>query len=323
MTRISHSLRDVVSLAPTNAWLLMGDEASMPTPEELRRSRTTWREECIWTGPKQVQPGDLLFFYFMAPTKAIRFIARAATYPIFDPHEGVNSVKPVDPNQWWLNHTPLVPVTPVPFAVLQRLHDGYLNLRGKPSHYLPPDVVAHLLQAAQPVEPASQLDRAVLQMPMGDPLLPDPGQMTRRVWAAIADGPLKLERQVEQYVVEPLLRLALPAEEDVSWQKAYRIKGGVPDYVVLRGGVPCGVVEVKLGVREPLTDGWGTSPDFLQVTRYSELLDVPAVLVDSNRIFLINRKATAPSLTLQRKAVTDHDLRLVGEHLSEGRPRLL
>lgn len=274
MSRTRDALRDVVSLAPTNAWLLIGDEASMPTDEELRRSRTTWRAECLWTGPKQVQPGDLLFFYFMAPTKAIRFIARAATYPIFDPHEGVNSVKPVDPNQWWLTHTPLVPVAPVPFAFLQRLHGGYLNLRGKPSHYLPPEVVTELLQEARPVEPASPLDRAVPQVPVGDPLLPDPSEVPRRAWAAMADGPLKLERQVEQYVVEPLLRLALPADKDVSWQKAYRLKGGVPDYVVLRCGTPCGVVEVKLGVREPFDGDWSTSPDFRQVIRYAELLDV-------------------------------------------------
>ena len=112
------SLREIVTSAPTNAWLLMGDEASMPTPEELARSRTAWREMCLWTGPKQVQPGDLLFFYFVAPTKAIQFIARAATYPIFDPHEGVNSDKPVDPNQWWLTHTPFVPVAPVRLSVM-------------------------------------------------------------------------------------------------------------------------------------------------------------------------------------------------------------
>ena len=135
------TLKSIVTSAPTNAWLLMGDEASMPTSQELRSSRTEWRQQCLWTGPKQVQPGDLLFFYFIAPTKAVHFVARAATHPIFDPHEGVNSVRPVDPNQWWLIRTPLVPVAPVPFASLQRLHDGYLNLRGKPSHYLSPDRV--------------------------------------------------------------------------------------------------------------------------------------------------------------------------------------
>lgn len=310
------SLKSIVTSAPTNAWLLMGDEASMPTSEELRSSRTQWRQQCLWTGPKQVQPGDLLFFYFMAPRKAVHFVARAATHPIFDPHEGVNSVRPVDPNQWWLIHTPLVPVSPVPFASLQRLHDGYLNLRGKPSHYLSPEVVTGLLEEARPTGPASRLDLAVLQVPVGDPSLPEPEGISRSQWAAMADGPMKLERQVEQYVVEPLLRLALPATGAITWQKAYRVKAGVPDYVVLRDGAPCGVAEVKLGVREPLDGDWRTSPDFRQLMRYVEVLGVPGALVDSSRIFLVERGASAPSVTVLRRSATDRDLRLIGEHLA-------
>lgn len=310
------SLKRLVSSAPTNAWLLIGDEASYPTAEELRDSRLRWREECFWTGPRQAQPGDLLFFYFMAPRKAIHFLARAGSHPVFDPTIEVNALRDVDPNQWWLNHTPLVEVKPLPFRDLQAALGGHLNLRGKPSHYIPPDAAHELLQHTTPLVSTSARDRAVLQVPVGDPELPDPAHVTRTAWACIADGPLKLERQVEHYIVEPLLRLALPRTGAVTWQKSYRIKGGVPDYVVLRDGTPSGVVEVKIGVREPRKARWGDSPDFQQVMRYSATLGVPAALVDSNRIFLFAAGASRPVATIHRRSATEDDLKRVGEHLS-------
>ncbi len=71
------SLQDILAIPPVNAWLLMGDEASYPTPQDLRTQRRTWRDS-IWTGPRRARPGDLLFFYLMAPRSAIHFAARAA-----------------------------------------------------------------------------------------------------------------------------------------------------------------------------------------------------------------------------------------------------
>jgi hypothetical protein len=101
----------------------------------------------------------------------------------------------------------------------------------------------------------------------------------------MADGPLKAERQVEQYVVDPLLRLSLPKRTTVRWQKAYRLKVGIPDYTVFESDSPRSVIEVKLGVRMPRDDDWGRSPDFQQVHRYSRELDVAAALIDCNRSF--------------------------------------
>ena len=74
------SLKDIVAIPPVNAWLLIGDEASYPTATDLREGRTYWNFDSIWTGPRQAQPGDLLFFYFIAPRKAIHFVARAAAH---------------------------------------------------------------------------------------------------------------------------------------------------------------------------------------------------------------------------------------------------
>jgi len=132
----------------------------------------------------------------------------------------------------------------------------------------------------------------------------------------MAAGALALESQVEHYVVEPLLRLVFERRKDVTWKRSYRIRAGVPDYVVMRDDTATGVVEVKLGVIEPRDGVWSGSPDFQQVMRYSDDLGVPAALVDSNRIFLIPAGGVAPKAIMHRNDFAISDLALVGRHLS-------
>jgi len=314
---MSAGLKDILAIPPTNAWLLIGDEASFPTASDLRENRRRpLTDDRIWTGSKQTQPGDLLFFYFVAPRKAIHFAARAASYPLFDSKIGVNAKKPVDPNQWWVTYTPQIEVTPVSFAALNGLMDGYLNLRGKPSHYLPPAVARGILDLVVDPDRMTETARLVFQMPVGSADLPDPAQVRLADWKKMADGPLKVERQVEQYVVEPLLRLSLPKRRSVRWQKQYRLKSGIADYVVLESDTPRSVIEVKLGVRTPRAGDWSQSPDFQQVLRYARELNVAAALIDCNRIFLIAPGASTPTVTIERDRATGDDLCDIGRHLT-------
>ena len=306
---------------PTNAWLLIGDEASFPTRRELQEMRRGGRRtDQLWTAPRQAQPGDLLFFYFVDPRKAIYFAARAASYPFFDPSIGVNAVREVNANQWWVEHTPLVELTPVSMSELREMMGGHLILRGRPTHYLPPAVAREILRRARKGRRHSEADAAVLQQPVGSAELPDPARPSLPAWRGMADGALLLESQVEQYVVEPLLRLVLPERATLRWQKAYRLEsGGVPDYVIFDSDGPTSVIEVKLGVRVPRNGDWSRSPDFDQVSRYARELDVPAALIDSNRIFLIQRGATAPLAIIERRHASDAALKAIGTHLT-GRP---
>jgi len=62
----------------------------------------------------------------------------------------------------------------VSFAALNGLMDGYLNLRGKPSHYLPPAVARGILDRAVDPDRMTKPDRLVFQMPVGSADLPDP-----------------------------------------------------------------------------------------------------------------------------------------------------
>ena len=75
---------------------------------------------------------------------------------------------------------------------------------------------------------------------------------------------------------------------------------------------------MKLAVRVPLDGDWSHSPDFQQVMRYARELDAPAILVDSNRIFLIERGGTAPIRMIERHNATPADLNTIGRHLTDG-----
>lgn len=305
------SLKSILAAPPTNAWLLLGDQASYPDAHELRDMRRAAPGDYVWTAPKRAQPGDLLFFYFIAPHKAIHFAARAASHAFFDRTIGVNARKPVDPNQWWVEHTPLVELHPVPYAELQELMGGHLILRGRPQQYLPPKVAKQLIGRA----PGRKIDPLILQTPVGSPDLPNPARVQLPGWRGLADGPLKLETQVEEYVVKPLLRLCLP--QSARFQQGYRLtSGGRPDFVILNSDKPRAVIEVKVGVRQPQNDDWGKSPDFQQVSRYAREIDVPAALIDTNQIFLIHRRGKAPFATIQRSRATASDLKRIGRHLT-------
>jgi hypothetical protein len=92
----------------------------------------------------------------------------------------------------------------------------------------------------------------------------------------MADGPLKLERQVEEHVVGPLLRMALLGLAGAAWKRQYRTPdGGIADYVITRRSKPTAVVEAKVAIAAPWSGRWSTSRHFAQVSRYCSELGVP------------------------------------------------
>jgi hypothetical protein len=115
----------------------------------------------------------------------------------------------------------------VSFAELSELMGGHLILKGKPSHDLPPELVRGILERAVDLDRLIKADRLVFQLPVGSADLPNPALVRLAGWRKMADGPLKAERQVEQYVVAPLLRLSLSKGRSAGSQKQYRLKSGV------------------------------------------------------------------------------------------------
>jgi hypothetical protein len=307
--------RDVV---PANGWLLLGDGASFPSKQDLlddtRRSQTGIFDY-LWTTSKQTDVGDLMLIYYIAPRKAAHFIARAASRAFFDRDIEVNTEKDVANEQWWCYITPPIEIEPIPYMTLRKLAGGHLPLRGRSGVYLRPDVVATMpIKAKKPVDgPALE---QVFRTPVGRADLPRPDAITAELWSSLASGALGLESQVEQYLVEPLLRLTLSQDPRSAWKKSFKIGRTVADYVVLRDSAPHCVIEVKLAVRESPGGVWANSKDFQQVRRYADALSCSSALVDANRIYLIERGADEPHRIVDRRHATAEDLKAFSAHFT-------
>ena len=296
---------------PRNAWLLVGDQASLDilnaTPDDFYSPDV----EHYWTAPKQVQPGDLLFFYFMAPHKEVRFVGRAASFPFFANNIPVAGDR-AGMNQWWVYYARVQQIKPIPLDAVRESFDGHIILRGGPT-YVPPRAVESLLPLIDP----KVLEATGATVPTGLDLLPPRTGTDLPAWTQIASGALTLERHVEDHIVEPLLQLAFAAHNHVEWARQLRIpSAGVVDYSVTRDGAVRSVIEVKLGVRFRRKAGSLESPDFAQVLRYANTLGVPSMLIDANRVFLFRRGEQLPSRVLERADFTDTDLGTVAAHLT-------
>jgi hypothetical protein len=188
----------VSQVPPPSAWLLIGDEASMPTPEEVESGELG--EGFLWTAPQMAQRGDLVFIYFVSPTKEIRYAARVLDSPYFDPYTEVPSIGTVSSRQWWVELSEFVPVPPVSFSELSALHGDGLILRGKPSHYISPRVYDGLMDLFGDLD---ERQRRVLQRPVGEPDLPDDASTIEvEDLRELTSAALHREAMVEQYVVE-------------------------------------------------------------------------------------------------------------------------
>lgn len=312
-------LETVAQAPPANAWLLMGDGASYPTLAELEAQRDPDDpDDCMWTCPRQIQRGDLVFIYFVAPRSAVHFVARALDAPVYDPTIKVNALRSVDRHQWWTNLSPLVEVPSVAFQKLQELNGGYLNLKGKPTTYLTPDIVDQIIAGLGDLNDEQHL---TLQHPVGDPELPeDPKQMDLADLRRIAAGRLSPEAKVEEYVSEPLLRLCFTEHDGYRVTRQVKIPGaGVADYGVYDATSDdlIGVVEVKIGIRRRPGGRIEGSPDLDQALRYATTADVPGLLIDANDIFLVQPGTDVPVGRYERIHLTQQHLNAIAVHFED------
>ena len=273
----------VSQVPPPSAWLLIGDEASMPTPEEMESGE--FSEGFLWTAPQMAQRGDLVFMYFVSPTKEIRYAARVLDSPFFDPYSEVNAIGTVSSRQWWVELSEFVPVPPVSFSELSALHGDGLILRGKPSHYISPRVYDGLMDLFGDLD---ERQRRVLQRPVGEPDLPDDASTIEvEDLRELTSAALHREAMVEQYVVEPLLRLALAAPHGVEVRPQVRLDSGIADYAIYDQGTLIGVVEVKYLIRVGSGESTEASPDMDQLLRYMDATGVPGMLIDAHDLLLV------------------------------------
>lgn len=307
-------LEEVSQVPPTSAWLLIGDEASHPTPEDAASEDTD--EPNLWTAPQMAQRGDLVFLYFVSPIKEIRYAARVLDSPFFDPNMEVNSIGDVSSKQWWVELSEFVEVPPVPFSELSALYGDGLILRGKPSHYVPPRVFDGLVARFGDLDGNQRL---VLQRPVGSADLPDDAAtIDLHALRDLTSATLHREAMVEQYVVEPLLRLALVTPHDLEIRPQVRLTSGIVDYAIYAQGRMIGVVEVKFRIR--VSDGGSVSesPDMDQLLRYMNATGVPGMLIDAHDLVLVpsgvGDDTSAEAVRLTRTGLATEHLTRIADH---------
>lgn len=240
---------DPRDLEPQQAWLVVGDDASWPTEDELYEEADLGAVgifRSVWTAAKQTQTGDLLLVYFMGSRKAVHFVARAASPAFYDADIGVNSTGTPSDHQWWVFHTPLLPVEPITFKQLQLANGGHLILRGRSGKFLHPETVQALSIAPAESDTTEEVEE-VVRTPTGRADLPDPNGTDLATLSSIAAGALRLESDVSSHVVGPLLRHLLDGTALVV-EPEFPIGAKRADFMVLHGHRPVCVVEVKLAI---------------------------------------------------------------------------
>ena len=289
---------------PRSAWIVMGNERSwlgIDDLNEIRRDRWRW----IWNTSPHCEEGDLLFFYYVAPRKAVHFLAHAACAPYFERAE--NAVAEHNPHQWWVALSDIVAITPISFARLCKAangaNGGLLNLRGQSGKYLRTDAANELLSEATIEYPLDQAASNAIRIPVHRGGLPEIATMDLAQIAAIPSGLLKVESHVEEYVVDPLLRLMGAGTPGWRVNHQVRVGRGIADRVVEHAGQPVCVVEVKRRIRLGQGRDWACCADVEQADGYASRLDVGFLLIDSDLIAGFAAGARQPSFEFSR-----HDL---------------
>ncbi|MFF8186498.1 hypothetical protein ACF044_04485 [Microbacterium sp. NPDC016588] len=310
---------DPVQLAPQNGWLLMGDEESYWTAEDLQEAREEGAVgiyDSLWTAPKNGEIGDLVLLYFRAPRKAACFVARLASRPFWRTDLDVAAARPVDRHQWWAYLTPPVEIEPVPYAALREAASGHLLLRGRSGHYLTPRALEGVSITARHPHEQDFVDR-IVRVPSGSPDLPDPKKMSFPQWVGLASGALSLEAKVSEYVVEPLVRFIGQAERfpavQLSTRAEYPVGRGFVDFAFCVGDTPLIAAEIKLAIRRPTSGDWGDSPDFLQLERYMNTLASPGMLIDAHTVLVFRQGSRIPEQEFVRAQAQLDDIERLQE----------
>jgi hypothetical protein len=271
-----YRVRRATLTAPSNTWLVMASEASFLTEEtllETRRAEDAGIYDLMWTAPKNGQAGDLCLIYFAAPRSAVHFVARLASQPFWSTDIYATSDHRIDRHQWWAYLSPPVEVEPVSSGALRAAFGGYLTLKGRSGHYVPPQVTDRLSMRARDEARQSEFND-IFQPPSSTRRISAIRQLTLESWRSVPGGLLPLEAKVSELVVLPLIDLMtsplVPRDTDgraeltsVEVVAEHRVSSGYVDFVLNAGTppVPALAIEVKLATPRPSSGRWRDSAD--------------------------------------------------------------
>jgi hypothetical protein len=299
------------SPAPRNAWLIMGNETSWLDREQVDGINVD-PEYWLWDGSPHTEAHDLVFIYYTAPHSAIHFVARAACDPFYD-----TSIRPraeIARGQWWFGMKSLVEVEPITFKELCEVCGETLNLKGQSGKMLSAAAANKLLARMKVRYPTDAATRDDLVQPVADHTRPSPAQIGVDELRALVPGTFALEREVEDFIVDPLLRLAGLHAEPHRIERQVRVGRGLADRVVYRDAKPTCVIEVKRRMHLDRTRDWSNCADVTQASGYASRLGTRFMLIDVDLVACFEAGAEVPSLVLDRRELTADGIARIRSH---------
>ncbi|MCH7726580.1 MAG: hypothetical protein IH991_08895 [Planctomycetes bacterium] len=290
---------------PRSAWLLVWDDESYP-PANL--DSQIEGEFACGTACPHVEVGDTLFFYYMAPRKTISFIGRAMSRPYVDANVKISSKGQLSKHQWLVDYGAVVEIEPIPYQAIRKACGILRGRSGKP---IPTEAANQLLRNAAVVYPeeGQRVDRALQQI-VGRSDLPAPMDVDLNTLRDLPASLLRLEKEVEEYIVEPLARL-LRLPEIYSLKRRLRIGRKVADYAILKEAEPHCIVEAKLRTSLDRERNWAKSPDVNQALGYADNFGIGFIVVDCEEIFCFGSGSSEPRLCFVRRELTAADIKAI------------
>lgn len=318
--RLNFRLRRGPSPTPRNAWIIIGNDDSWVDRQQLDGINAE-PDYWYWNGSPHTEEDDLLFFYYTAPRGAVCFVARADRDPYYEAH--VDSRAEISPGQWCFGLKSMVEIEPITFKELCAICGETLILKGQSGKKLTAAMANALLSRIKIRHPPDSDIRDDIMQPVVNHALPQPGAMTLDDLRDLASGHLNLEKEVEEYVVDPLLRLAGLAEAPYRIERQVRVGRGLADRVVYHGDTAVCVIEVKRRLHLDRNRDWATCIDLGQVEGYATMLSADFMLVDVDRIACFKAGDKTPSVEFDRRHLDEdaiEDVALYASGRGERRP---
>lgn len=290
----------------------MGDEASYPPPGlDSKKMKKGWTAK--WTACPHVEIGGTLFFYYMAPRKAIHYVGRAISRPYVDTSLKAMSHRDVHRHQWWIDYDSVVQIDPIPLSNVNKACGERLNLRGRNGKPIRTDAANRLLRQATVTYPSTR-EKTALKAVVGRSELPLPSKITLPILRELSSSSLRLESHVEEFVLEPLFRL-LRLPSAYSRQRRLRIERKIADYAILLKGKPHCIIEAKLRTSLDRDRHWSNSPDVQQAKGYASGFAARFIVVDCDEVFCFHPGKSIPCLTFSRRDLTHKNLMEIRSHV--------
>ncbi|MFO0609362.1 MAG: hypothetical protein U0324_39725 [Polyangiales bacterium] len=242
------------------------------------------------------------------------FVARADRDPYYEAH--VDSSADISPGQWCFGLKSMVEIEPIAFKDLCAICGEALILKGQSGKRLTAAMANALLSRITIKHPSDADIRDDILQPVVNHALPQPDSMSLDDLRDFASGHLNLEKEVEEYIVDPMLRLAGLDEAPYRIERQVRVGKGLADRVVYRGNEALCVIEVKRRLHLDRHRDWTTCIDVAQAQGYATRLSTDFMLVDVDRIACFKAGQKTPAVEFDRRCLDESELEQIALHAS-------